>query len=581
MADTLQILTNLIRFIGPAQDTSKALPSTFDPYLVGLSVAIAIFASYAAFALALQLRAARKKWERYTLLATGAIALGGGTWTMHFLGMLAWHVSIPVGYDIAVTALSAVPAIAAGAVSLFVIGSHGYGRLTDSFIGGALMGTGIGLMHYTGMAALRMEAFLFYDPVTFGLSVLIAIVFSTGSLYLASMALDRSGGRGIHIGIVGAAVLMGVAISIMHYTGMAASYCFSAPLGKVAGADVGQLAFVVGFVAMFLLTLTIVSSQIVQRLRVIPVLEREIAKRREVEAELRVHREALSESYDELEERVQRRTKELSQEIAERKRIETELVLAMRDAEKANRMKSAFLSHMSHEFRTPLNGIIGYLELLSTDIGKSFSQDKVQSIVTEIHNASTHLATLIDDVLDLSRIEAGMEDVHKDVVEVGVAVEKCLDVVRIVAGKKNIAIQVRELEAHVFASCDNKHFNQILINILSNAINYTDPGGDVIVEIDTDDEDYAVVTVRDTGVGIHPNEIERVFGEFERSENAMLSSSSGTGLGLPLTKRLIEMNDGKIELASEVGVGTTVTIRCRLNHDSSHHDEAPLQRASG
>lgn len=581
MNEFLPRVEDLIRFVGPEQESAQALPFSYDPYLVGLSIAIAVFASYAAFALAMQMRASTHQWERLTWLGCGALALGGGTWTMHFLGMLAWQLSTPVNYDVAITALSVVPAVAAGAISLYVIGYLSAGRFIDSLIGGALMGVGIGVMHYSGMAALRMEALIFYDPGMFAVSIVVAVGFSTVALHLAARVMNKYGGRRAHAGIVGAAFLMGVAISIMHYTGMAASFCFAQPNIEVNGVDVHGLAFMVGFAAMLLLTLAIIASQVVQRLRVIPMLEREIAKRREIEEELRVNREALSRSHDELEERVQQRTHELSQEITERKRIEAELVLAMRDAEKANRMKSAFLSHMSHEFRTPLNGIIGYLELLSTDASKKYTHEKVQSIVVEIHKASMHLATLINDVLDLSRIEAGMEDVREENFDLTVAISKCFDLVHIVADKKDITIRLTEHKSPINVSCDSKHFRQILINILSNSINYTAAGGDVHVETDVEDDGFAVIKVVDTGCGIHPDEIERVFREFERSENALLSTSSGTGLGLPLTKRLVEMNGGSIALTSEVGVGTTVTIRCRPSLGQNVLDAgATLERAS-
>lgn len=581
MNELLRSIENFIRFVGPGQDSSQALPVSYDPYLVGLSIAIAVFASYAAFVLAMQMRASPRQWERLVWLGCGALALGGGTWTMHFLGMLAWQVSMPASYDAVITALSVVPAVTAGAISLYVIGYLSAGRFIDSMIGGALMGAGIGVMHYAGMAALRIEALVLYDPVMFAGSIAVAVGFSTGALHLAALAINKSDGRKIHSGIVGAAVLMGVAISIMHYTGMAASFCFAASNIEVNGVDVHGLAFIVGFAALLLLALAIIASQVVQRLRVIPMLEREIAKRREIEEELRLNREALRRSHDELEERVQQRTQELSQEINERKRIEAELVLAMRDAEKANRMKSAFLSHMSHEFRTPLNGIIGYLELLSSDASKTYTHEKVQSIVVEIHKASMHLATLINDVLDLSRIEAGMEEVRKESFDLTAAIGKCFDLVHIVAEKKDIAIRLTEHVSPINVSCDSKHFRQILINILSNAINYSAPGGDVHVETDFDSDGFAVIRVTDTGCGIHPDEIERVFREFERSDNALLSTSSGTGLGLPLTKRLVEMNGGSIGLTSEVGVGTTVTIRCRPSLRQAALNAGPLmERAS-
>ncbi|NQW01715.1 MAG: hypothetical protein HQ483_18570 [Rhodospirillales bacterium] len=570
MASFFEDIKNKLLFLGPEQDLSLALPRDHDPSLVGLSILIAVFASYAACVMAAQARQASSRAERMGLTAGSALALGGGTWAMHFLGMLAWQPTISVNYDLFLTAISALPAIAASGISLIVISLRGAAILLPAIYGGVLMGIGIGLMHYTGMAALKLEAVIYYDLNIFILSLFVAIFFSIAGLYQMSRAIRTDREKRHNFAIFWSALLMGIAISIMHYTGMAASFCFSTPLTSIDGAETRYLAVIVTLVAASLLTFAVIATQNIHRLRMIPILTREIEKRRKAEQQLMINREALRQSHDALEERVATRTKELSSEIAERKRVEVELLHAMNEAEKATRAKSAFLSNMSHELRTPLNGIIGYLELLTTDQGKIFSQEKVQSIVADVHGASTHLLSLINDVLDMSRIEAGMEDVHPEALDVASRISGSIEVVQFMADKKEIDIVVADFVDPILIYFDERHFRQALINILSNGINYTNPGGHIFIEAKVDPDGLVMISIRDTGVGIPQNDVARVFGEFERTENAMVASHSGTGLGLPLTKKLVEMNGGTIHLESDFGQGTTVVITCRASHIASH-----------
>lgn len=247
-------------------------------------------------------------------------------------------------------------------------------------------------------------------------------------------------------------------------------------------------------------------------------------------------------------------------DISEIVRVEAELRHERDRAERANRAKSSFLANMSHEFRTPLNGIIGYLDILTSDLGGGFSREKVQEILGDLNVASQHLLSLIDDILDLSRIEAGIENHNPSAFEAQSVIVDSIDMLRLHAERKSIDICFESESDLPFVFADPRQVNQILINILSNAVKYSKPGTHVGVFAAADGDRGVMITIRDEGVGIPKDEIPRVFQEFERGPEADISGEGGTGLGLPLTKRLLQMNGGKIHLESEVGVGTTVEI---------------------
>lgn len=229
-------------------------------------------------------------------------------------------------------------------------------------------------------------------------------------------------------------------------------------------------------------------------------------------------------------------------------------------AQDASRAKSLFLANMSHEFRTPLNGIIGYLEVLSSDLGQGFAPDKVQRIIEDVHSASKHLLALINDILDLSRIEAGMQDHHPESVDIGSVVETSVEVMRALAVKKVIVLDVRLGENLPAVIADPRHLHQVLINILSNAIKYSRPQGRVRIVVEGGRPDQVSIAISDEGIGIAAKDVARVFDNFERGNDVTTTNEGGTGLGLPLAKRLLEINGGSIDLESVPAVGTKVTI---------------------
>src|SRR6266478_4704237 len=213
-------------FLDGTLDPRSAFVGTYDPTLVTLSIVVAALAAYAALGLAERIGAADTALARRSWLAAGAVTMGIGVWAMHFLGMLAYRVPVRVSYDVWVTLASVAPAVLASGIMLHVISQPRIspGRLV---LGGGLMGAGIGVMHYTGMAAMRMNAVMRYDPVLFAVSVIVAVVLATTALYTKFLASSRNGSVHHHWWIkLGAAVVMGCAVAGMHYTGMAASYVF-------------------------------------------------------------------------------------------------------------------------------------------------------------------------------------------------------------------------------------------------------------------------------------------------------------------------------------------------------------------
>jgi len=236
------------------------MAANYDQWLVILSVLIAVFASYTALDLAARVTLAEGRTAFYWLVG-GAFSMGIGIWSMHFIGMLAFHLSIPLSYDVPITLASVLPAIAASGLALFMIrrGASDWRRLLMS---GVLMGVGIVAMHYSGMAAMKMQPPIRYDPALFALSVMIAIVASVAALKIASAFLASETGAKIVYQKLGSAVVMGLAISGMHYTGMAAanfapgSICLATPYGVSAD----WLAVLVGTGASIILSVTLLVS---------------------------------------------------------------------------------------------------------------------------------------------------------------------------------------------------------------------------------------------------------------------------------------------------------------------------------
>ena len=240
---------------------------------------------------------------------------------------------------------------------------------------------------------------------------------------------------------------------------------------------------------------------------------------------------------------------------------ERRLVLAKEEAEKANHAKSEFLAHMSHELRTPLNSIIGFSNIWANETFGPINNARYLEYAKDINNASTHLLAIISDILDLSKIEAGEIDLEPEEIDAQVEVQACLAMLETMASAKQIKLNSITSRGLPRVYADRRALKQILINILSNAIKFTPPGGEVRVYFEPMPKGHITIVVTDTGIGISDRDLAKVLEPFGQSRASALVSHEGTGLGLPLAKSLTELHGGSLNIQSEEGQGTTVKIQ--------------------
>jgi signal transduction histidine kinase len=235
-----------------------------------------------------------------------------------------------------------------------------------------------------------------------------------------------------------------------------------------------------------------------------------------------------------------------------------QLHIAKMGAETANRAKSEFLANMSHELRTPLNAIIGFSEIIKKGMFGPLSV-RYSSYGGDIHESGTHLLNLINEILDLSKLEAGHFELHDEEVDIAGVIQASKRVVGPLAEKGKVQLSENAENDLPQIRADERRIRQVLINILSNAVKFTPEGGEVRVQ-SLLRSDGVVITVSDTGIGIAPGEIPRAMEPFGQIDSTISRKYEGTGLGLPLAKRLVELHGGTLTVESALGVGTTVTI---------------------
>lgn len=232
----------------------------------------------------------------------------------------------------------------------------------------------------------------------------------------------------------------------------------------------------------------------------------------------------------------------------------------LHEAQSASRAKSDFLGVMSHELRTPLNAILGFSEIMQQKMFGPIGSDRYAAYVDDIHEAAKHLLNIISDVLDLSKAEVGKLKIVEEEVDLVELLEQCCRLLREHAGENGIRLSLEADGSRPVLMADPRMLKQVAINLLGNSIKFTQSGGSINISVKCEPARGCVIRFTDSGIGIAEENIEKVLEPFVQVESAIARKYGGTGLGLPLVKRIVELHAGTVAIDSTLGSGTTVTV---------------------
>jgi signal transduction histidine kinase len=266
----------------------------------------------------------------------------------------------------------------------------------------------------------------------------------------------------------------------------------------------------------------------------------------------------------ERDDKLQRHGEHLEEEVAARtaelRTLNAQLTVAKEKAEEASQAKSEFLANMSHELRTPLNAVMGFSEVIRNQMFGPVGVAQYVEYANDIYTSGAHLLDIINDILDLSKVEAGKLELAEDVIDLREVGESVLDLVTGRAQNARLKLLARLPEDLPHLRADKRKVKQMLLNLLSNAVKFTPAGGTVDLIGEVRPDGGVNIAVRDTGIGIAKSQFDLVMSPFGQVDSALSREHQGTGLGLPLVKALIELHNGRLDLESELGKGTTTML---------------------
>ncbi|WXL24262.1 MHYT domain-containing protein [Ectopseudomonas mendocina] len=616
-------------FIDTTQ-SSNYFQGEFKLPLVLLSLLVSTFSTTMALLSAQIARRTESTAFRNACLLAGALALGGGVWSMHFIGMLAYRIPSHVHYSTALTLISILPAFI---TSFFALRLLSQAKPTTWHIisSGTLLGLGIGLMHYTGMAALKTELLMQYEPTVFTLSIFVAIALAILSLWIRYRL--RSSLTNPTIRFLVSGIVMGLAIACMHYLGMAAVRFSGTPTNSEGSLLVLNNTFAALALSSFAVTITLMVAALNSLIHSRELREKiEGSKSRlratldtAVDGIITIDSKGLIQGFNKSAERLfgwtasevlGRNIKMLMPEpdqskhdgylqnyhssgnpkiigigrevmglrkdgslmpmrlavgrmdlpgellfvgfvsdISERHALEASLRETAERAEQAAAAKSTFLANMSHEIRTPMNSIIGFTELLL----QNAPSPEQRKHLTNIRQSSRTLLGLINDILDTTKMEKGrLELEHTDFSLKGLA-QQIESSLWPSAQPRNLSLN-SDFQADMpeYFKGDPLRVLQVLTNLVGNAIKFTEQGG---VQVIYRYEDETVhIQVRDSGIGMSAPQIESIFAPFTQADASISRRFGGTGLGTTIARQLVDLMNGRIEVESQLGQGSTFHV---------------------